>query len=341
MGNAFAPPPFKARLPWLTGDLQTIANRLVRSPPISPFDSTRIILPMPDGSGDTLLAALDTPTRDEGKPLLVLVHGLTGGEESGYMRSTAAHFLRQGHRVLRLNLRGAGPSRSVCRGQYYAGRSQDLRDVLQVMDPGLRSNGLIAVGYSLGGATLLKYLGEEGSAAPLLAAATISAPLDLSATCAHMLRPRNRLYHHYILSAMKREATDEGAALAESERRAIWSSRTVWEYDDRFIAPRHGFDGAEDYYRRNSAVRFLEGVRVPTLVLSAVDDPWIPIDSYRRFDWRSNAALTPLLPRGGGHVGFFGTDRSAKWNDIVLERFFAASVAQRSFASSFAASTAP
>ena len=152
--------------------------------------------------------------------------------------------------MLRLNLRGAGPSRSVCSQHYYAGRSQDLRTLLSVLPHELTRDGLVAVGYSLGGAMLLKYLGEEGGASPLAAAATVSAPIDLAVTCRHMMRPRNRIYHRYILDLMKVEATGEGAIVSAAERAAILGARTVWDYDDVFIAPRYGFASAEDYYER-------------------------------------------------------------------------------------------
>ena len=184
--------------------------------------------------------------------------------------------------MLRLNLRGAGPSRATCAGQNYAGRSQDFRALLDVLPAELAKDGVAAVGYSLGGAMLLKYLGEEGAAAPLVAAASVSAPIDLSATCRSMLRGRNIVYHRHLLGQMKEEATGVGAALSATERAAILGSRTIWDYDDVFIAPRHGFAGAEDYYERCKPLGFMAGIRIPTLVLAAMDDPWIPGGAVQR-----------------------------------------------------------
>ncbi|HKU98727.1 MAG TPA: alpha/beta fold hydrolase [Vineibacter sp.] len=316
--------PFRPRFPWLTGDLQTLANKLW--PPASPLgaaSSERLRLPMDDGSGDTLLAMLDRPSDDNGGPALILIHGLTGCESSAYMLNTARHFLALGHPVLRLNLRAAGPSRPLCGDIYYAGRTQDLRAVLRLLPADLMARGLVAVGFSLGGNMLLKYLGEEGSAAPLRAAVSVSAPVDLSATCQHMMRPRNWLYHRYIIAAMKDEATAPGARLTAGERAAIMSSRNVWDYDDRFIAPRHGFAGAEDYYDKNKAVRFMPAIRTPTVVIAAADDPWIPISIYRGFDWASNKALVPLLADGGGHVGFHAAGCTVPWHDQAIARLLA------------------
>jgi uncharacterized protein len=317
-------PPFRPRFPWWGGDLQTIANRLRGvSSSLAPHTSERLSFPLPDGTGDTLLASLDRPlTPRSGSPLTILIHGLTGSEDSLYIFSLARLLLDRGGRVLRLNLRGAGPSRSVCSQHYYAGRSQDFRALLSLLPDELTRDGLLAVGYSLGGAMLLKYLGEEGAASPLAAAATVSAPIDLAVTCRHMMRLRNRVYHHYILGLMKVEATGEGAVISAAERAAIMGARTVWDYDDVFIAPRYGFASAEDYYERCRPTRFLAGIRVPTLILDALDDPWIPGSLYRDYDWASNRSLTPILPDHGGHVGFHGTDSEQPWSDRAVLRFF-------------------
>ncbi|MBI3198253.1 MAG: alpha/beta fold hydrolase [Rhodospirillales bacterium] len=317
-------PPFRPRFPWWGGDLQTVANRLRRAATVLlPHGGERLRFPLADGTGDTLLAILHRPATPKPEaPLVLLIHGLTGSEDSQYMLSQARLLLDRGHRVLRLNLRGAGPSRAVCGGHYYAGRSQDFRALLALLPADLTRDGLVAVGYSLGGAMLLKYLGEEGASSPLVAAATVCAPIDLSVTCGHMMRRRNGIYHRYIIEQMKREATGEGASLSGAERAAILGSGSIWDYDEVFIAPRHGFVGAEDYYERCKPVRFMAGIRVPTLVLAAGDDPWIPAALYHRYDWAGNKALVPLLPESGGHVGFHGAGSDQPWSDGVIARFF-------------------
>jgi predicted alpha/beta-fold hydrolase len=318
-------PPFRARFPWLGADLQTLANRFLGKTSLAPHVSERMRFALQDGTGDTLLAMLERPAESKrGAPLVILIHGLTGAEESAYVLSATRHLLDRGHRVLRLNLRGAGPSRALCGGHYYAGRSQDFRSLLQVLPDELKRDGLAAVGYSLGGAMLLKYLGEEGAGAPLVAAATVCAPIDLALACARMMERRNVLYHSYVLGQMKREATGEGALLSASERSGIWGSRSIWDYDEVFIAPRHGFAGADDYYERCKPVRFLGGIRVPTLVLAAANDPWIPGAAYRDVDWAKNDALLPLVPEDGGHVGFHGQASDVPWSDLAVSRFISA-----------------
>jgi predicted alpha/beta-fold hydrolase len=318
-------PPFAPRFPWWGSDLQTLANHF--SPPpadLAPHASERLSFALRDGTGDTLLASLDRPAAPKAaRPLAIVVHGLTGAEDSAYILNIACHLLDGGHTVLRLNLRGAGPSRPVCGGHYYAGRSQDFRHLLELLPKDLTRDGIVAVGYSLGGAMLLKYLGEEGATTPLSAAASVSAPIDLAITCRSMMRPRNWLYHYHMLANMKVEATAEGAKLSAAERTAILGAHTVWQYDDVFITPRYGFGDAADYYERCKPLRFLPDIRIPTLVLASLDDPWIPGALYSGYDWRANKSLVPLLPSHGGHVGFHGAGDKRPWSDRVVARFFA------------------
>ncbi len=296
---------------------------------------------MRDGSGDRLAASLhrpiprlDPPGVTDGKPLVLLIHGLTGCEDSVYMRAGARHWLEHGHPVLRLNLRGAGPSRPLCRLQYHAGRGDDLRDALAALPDGIggagpRAAGMIAVGYSLGGNMLLKYLGEEGRAAPFLAACAISAPIDLAAATARIQARRNAFYHRYILSRLKAEtlaapgAADGAPGLEPGERRTIAAARSLRQFDDTVVAPRNGFAGVGDYYEQCKALRFLGGIAVPTLLIQALDDPWIPSAAYLEYDWRRNPNLTPLLPASGGHVGFHGRGHAAGWHDRAMAAFVA------------------
>jgi predicted alpha/beta-fold hydrolase len=317
-------PQFVPRAPWIGADLQTLRNYLRRpAVNLSDFPFERIELPMRDGSGDRLLGDLNRPEVPTDKPLAVLIHGLTGCSTGTYMLVSAQHLLRQGYPVLRLNLRGAGPARPLCRAQYHAGRSQDLRDALAALPAALTAWGVLAVGYSLGANMLLKYLGED--AGPIRAAAAISAPIDLAAASRRLSEPRNRIYHGWLLRRMQEEAL-AGEGLEPREREAVRSTRSVLDFDDRFVAPRNGFVGAVDYYARSSAIGFLPSIAVPTLVIHALDDPWIPGAMYQRLEWRANRHLLPLLSAQGGHVGFHGRGTRLPWHDRCLEIFLKGAV---------------
>ena len=311
-----------ARWPWIGADLQTLRNAL--APPrydLSAYRSERLMLPLADDTGDTLSGLLQHPVGPPG-PLAVLIHGLSGTEDSAYMLASAAALLTGGYRVLRLNLRGAGPSRPLCRLQYHAGRSGDLRNALAALDAALLRGGLFLVGYSLGGNMLLKFLAEHAADFPIRAAVTVSAPLDLAAASERIRAARNRVYHRHLLYHMKIEALGRGAALTAEEQQRVRTARTIFEFDDRFVGPRNGYTGADDYYANNSGARFLSAIRVPTLVVHALDDPWIPSAAYRRVAWASHPALVPLLSDGGGHVGFHGRGSEVPWHDRCVEIFF-------------------
>lgn len=307
---------FTARAPWWGGDLQTLRNFLLRvDPKLHLWTEQRLELPLENG--DRLLASVHAHERLGYKPLAVLIHGLTGCEDSIYIRATARSLLEADYPVLRLNLRGAGPTRSLCVESYHAGRTQDLRAALAEIGrqlPKAKSQPVILVGYSLGANMLLKFLGEGGSPWEIAAGVSVSAPIDLKATSACFLKPRNRVYHAYLLNRMKAETRDV-------EKSLLRSVRTTYAFDDRIVAPANGFVSAEDYYAQSSALPYLRQIAAPTLVIQAQDDPWIPAAPYLKFDWNGNLALRPLLPKSGGHVGFHGAGGQTPWHDRKILEF--------------------
>ena len=316
-------PPFRARWPWIGGDLQTL--RLFLRPPsvdLGPWPARRLWLAMPDG--DALPVELHAEAALGARPLILLIHGLTGCADSHYLRASARMWLDAGYPVARLNLRGSLPARPRCAGHYHAGRSADLADALAVLlrqVPAAVGAGIVPMGYSLGGNMLIKFLAEAGARFPVRAAGTVSAPLDLAATSARFLARRNTMYHAWLLRAMKREALRPPAQVSPAERAAILNARSVRDFDDGFVAPRHGFADAADYYARCSARRFLPEVPVPLLALHAQDDPWIPARAYDEAVWDTGRGQGAVLTVGGGHVGFHGAGRATAWHDRALYDF--------------------
>ena len=313
---------FKARAPWWGADLQTVRNSVIlKSSDLTDFESRRLHFPTPDG--DSLQGVLSYP-RDgtAARPLIILVHGLTGCEDSSYIRASARFFLDAGWPVLRTNMRGAGPSRATCANHYHGGRSEDLRATIRGLPDPMIAQGVVPMAYSLGANQMLKMLGEDiTQRAKVRAAIAVSAPIDLARSSRRFLALRNRPYHRWLLGRMKIETVAPGAAVNDQERRAIKSARTVYQFDDRFVGPRHGFTGADDYYARSSALGFLDDISVPTLLLHAADDPWIPSESYTAFDWTRNAMLRGIVASSGGHVGFHGRGHTAPWHDRCALHF--------------------
>ena len=139
------PPEFRARAPWWGADLQTVRNTVARRLGADRFElaGAALELPTTDGSGDLLVGVLNDGRVEERRPLAVLIHGLTGCQDSGYMVASARHLTRLGHPVLRLNLRGAGPSSETCRERYHAGRGRDIADALRALPPELTREGVV------------------------------------------------------------------------------------------------------------------------------------------------------------------------------------------------------
>jgi predicted alpha/beta-fold hydrolase len=315
-------PEFHPRAPWWGSDLQTLRNaiRERRDTELAAGDR-RLLLPLGDGTGDALTARLRLPGTKQHAPLVVLIHGLSGCEASPYMQLSASYWSTRGHPVLRLNLRGAGPSREHCRLQYHAGRSLDLRNALNALEGDLLAAGLVLVGYSLGGNMLLKFLAEYGGEFPVRAAASVSAPIDLAAASQRFLAPRNQIYHRHLLKAMKAECFGGTTVVSEHERERLAAARSIYEFDDYIVAPRNGYRDAEHYYHENHARRFLAEIEIPTLMIHALDDPWIPRTAYTDYPWQRNARLVPLLPRAGGHVGFHDRDDGSPWYNRCIGHF--------------------
>ncbi|SFK41033.1 YheT family hydrolase [Methylocapsa palsarum] len=308
-------PPFRQRAPWFGGDLQTLRNIICGGPPDLSGGERRLLQV---SAGDRLAARLDRPAGvAAARPLVVLAHGLAGSETSNYVVQSARHLVAEGWPVLRLNLRGAGPSRATSAGHYHAGRTADLSQALRGLPDDLTRRGIVLLGHSLGGNLVLKFMGEGGHGLPVLAAISVSAPIDLAATAARMMAPRNVFYQRYVLAAMKRDALAPGAVLSADERIAIVSARSVFEFDDCFIAPRFGFKDALDYYESNSARRFLAAIERPVLILHALDDPWIPAGCYTAVDWPRLPMIEALLSPHGGHLGFHSRGGRVPWHDRV------------------------
>lgn len=312
---------FRERAPWWGGDLQTLRNQLmVRHKPL-PSQSSTLEFPTSDGSGDRLVGTLEIPATAVVKsPLVVLIHGLTGCEDSTYVRESARFHLTRGRSVLRLNLRGAGPSRRVADGYYHAGCSSDVRDVLNALNDARACNGVFLVGFSLGGNILLNLLGGLGQRHRVIGAATVSAPIEPLEACRRIMAPRNALYHRWLLRRMKRDVLSS-SKLSRRERRAIENAKDVYEFDERWVAPRNGFRDARDYYERTAGARRLSFIAIPTLMLHAWNDPWIPAQPYLFAKTSAPPQVEIALARSGGHVGFHVHRCADTWHDRMIDEF--------------------
>lgn len=241
---------------------------------------------------------------DGAAPLVVVFHGLEGSSRSHYALALMAEVARRGGRGVVVHFRGCGGEPNRLARAYHSGDSEEIDWILRRLRP--RASRLYAVGFSLGGNALLKWLGESGASARavLERAAAVSAPVDLSAAAAALDRGLNRLYVRHFLASMKQKAL---AKLASDPGRfdgaRLRAARTLREFDELFTAPLHGFRDAQDYWMRASSKPWLPRIAVPTLVLNARNDPFLPPAALPARSEVSEAVVLEQ-PEEGGHAGF-------------------------------------
>jgi predicted alpha/beta-fold hydrolase len=272
----------------------------------------REIVATPDGD-DLVLDHVDGPT---GAPRVLLLHGLEGSSHSVYMQGLADLIARVGWQATALNFRSCARdplrlSRTVPNRQprlYHSGDTGDLDFVVRTLAAREPSGTLYAVGVSLGGNVLLKWLGEKGALSRIEAAVTISVPYDLASSARHMEAGAGRLYAARFIKSLKAKALDLRRRFPEIARlldvKAIKAARTFHAFDDAVTAPLHGFGSAATYYRRSSSIRFLEAIEVPVLCLGAADDPFLPAVVIDRAHRRASEDVQFVTNPWGGHVGF-------------------------------------
>jgi predicted alpha/beta-fold hydrolase len=243
---------------------------------------------------------------EAGAPLLVLFHGLEGSSASHYTTAFAREAAALGWRYAVAHFRGCSGEPNRLGRAYHSGDSEELAWMLARFNALAGRSPLFAVGISLGGNALLKWLGEAGAAAHdvVAAAAAVSAPLDLRLSGDALARGFNRVYTRMFLKTMKRKSEAKLAAhpgLFDAQR--MRAARNLRQFDDAVTAPLHGFRDVDDYWTRASARPWLACIAVPTLLLNALEDPFVPPEALPDPDMLP-ACVTAEFPPRGGHVGF-------------------------------------
>lgn len=243
-------------------------------------------------------------------PTLLLLHGLEGSSDSGYMLGTADKAFQAGFNVLRVNQRNCGGTEELTPTLYNSGLSCDMRAVVGEL---IERDGLpevFAVGFSMGGNLVLKMAGEWRESAPreLRAVIGICPSCDLGACADAIGELRNRIYERHFVRRLKRRMIDKAKLFPEKyPLNGLAKIRSVREFDDAITAKFCGFRDADDYYTRSSALSLLAEIRVPTLILAAQDDPMIPFRSLDAERLAANPRITVEAPRYGGHCAFIAT----------------------------------
>jgi uncharacterized protein len=311
---------FRDRAPWWGGDLQTVRNFLMPDVGKLLGKSTQLIFATSDGSSDQLMATLDEPIVPENSPLIILIHGLSGSEESSYVKASAAFHLKRGRCVLRLNLRGAGPSWQTCKRHYHGGHVIDIFDALSGLKDHITGEGVFLIGYSLGGNILVNFLAVHKNL-PILGAVSVSASIDPAGSANRLMAPRNALYQAWLLNHMKKESLERVSHLNEESQQVIKSARSIYDFDDKFTAPQNGFKDAPDYYHQTNGARNVKNITIPLIMIHARNDPWIPYAPYEKLMECSPDNIKVLLTNSGGHVGFHDRASRETWHDRIADEF--------------------
>jgi predicted alpha/beta-fold hydrolase len=239
--------------------------------------------------------------------LVIVLHGLEGSARSGYALEAYRQLAARGMPAVGLNFRSCSGELNRAPRLYHSGETEDLRFVVEMVRARYPDVALGAVGFSLGGNVLLKYLAEAAAAGrtPLAAAAAVSVPFDLAAGADHTERGLTRLYVYRLLRSLRHKVRARAAELCDRlDVPAALAARTFRTFDDAATAPLHGFRNADDYYARSSSGPRIPEIRTPTLLVHAADDPFLPAGAIPRAAVAANRWLCAHFTDRGGHVGF-------------------------------------
>jgi predicted alpha/beta-fold hydrolase len=240
-------------------------------------------------------------------PTLLLLHGLEGSSLAHYICGISDKAWAAGWNVVRLNQRNCGDTEHLSRGLYHSGLTHDPLFVMREL---IELDGLPALaiaGYSLGGNLTLKLAGDLGDAAPpeLKAVCAVSPTMDLSGCVDALERRSNRLYEWNFVRNLRGRMKRKSAAWPDTyDLTPLRRVRTVRQFDEAYTAPHHGFRDAADYYHRASAMRVIHQIRVPALILTAEDDPFVPSDPFRDAAVTANPNITVVITPSGGHCAY-------------------------------------
>jgi len=273
------------------------------------------------GDGDFL--DMDWSRRGRGR-LAILLHGLEGCTDNGYMRGMASALNAAGWDALGWNFRGCGEELNRIPRFYHSGETGDLAAVIRHASATYSSIAL--VGFSLGGNVVLKYLGEAEPHATVVAGVAISTPVDLASSALSLdQRVANRIYLRRFLNTLILKVEAKAARFPDHfDVSGIRKIRGFQEFDDRYTARLHGFRDADDYWEQSSSRQFISGIRVPALLVNAKDDPFLTPESFPFEEAEKNDCFSFEVPDSGGHVGFVDLANGLQpWHERRTAQFLA------------------
>lgn len=278
--------------------VQTLWPFLFRTSHYPPFTGER--LELPDGDFVDLVWSESKVNQ----PLVVILHGLEGSYRSHYVPGLMNQLQHAGFRCVVMHFRGCSGEPNRMDRAYHSGDTEDLAYLVQTLKKREPHTPIFAVGISLGGNVLLKWLGQTGSSNPLVAAVAISVPFQLEISADTLNTGIARIYQYYLLrSLVKNLITKFAGRTSPIDLQHLARIKTLREFDDAVTAPLHGFDNAAHYYALSSSRQYLNAIARPTLIIHAQDDPFMTPQAIPRADELSPSTVLELS-KNGGHVGF-------------------------------------
>ncbi len=310
---------------WLNNaHVQTLYPALFRKTARPPVMRERLITP----DGDFL--DVDFCGTTENSPLIILLHGLTGSSQSSYIKGLQWLFLKHGWRSVALNFRGCSGEYNRLARCYHSGETEDIEFLYQTLKQREPNTPMAAIGFSLGGNVLLKWLGEQQHI-ELFAAVAVSVPLLLNICATKLDNGFSKLYRANLLRELKiymlkkhQQLKQQGAIQEADKIKALGDLSTInsfWQYDNQVVAPLHGFKNVHDYYQKSSSRQFLKHIKIPTLIIQSADDPFMTKDVLPQSNELSNTVELEIT-KSGGHVGFVSGIIPFKANYWLEQRIF-------------------
>jgi len=259
------------------------------------------------------------------KKVAVLIHGLEGSSQSKYILACARNFNNHGIDVIVFNLRGCSGQPNMRFESYHSGETKDLDFIIRYVLQNYNYTAIALVGFSLGGNMLLKYLGEQGSnALPLLKCAiAVSPPVDLRGSSVELAKKHNVLYMNRFLKTLVKKALEKSTKYPERNlnQETIQRAQNFYDFDSCFTAPSFGFQSAEDYWEKASALKWLSSIQLPTYFITAKDDPFLPDSCYPVAIAKDNPFLFLEVTEKGGHIGFIQSFHKKDWLEKKMTNF--------------------
>ncbi len=264
---------------------------------------------------------LDWLARENDK-LVVISHGLEGNSERHYAKGMATYFHNHGWDAVAWNCRGCSGEMNRLPKFYHHGATEDLAAVIEHAQK--KYSHIVLIGFSMGGSLTLKYLGErKGVVNPAIKSATVfSVPCDLGSSARELDKPNKKFYLNRFLKKLEKKIHTKSLLFPElitaSDFHQIKSFR---EFDNRYTAPLHGFKDADDFYEQASSKPFISSIQIPTLIVNAINDPFLPPECYPIEIAKSHAHVYLETPERGGHVGFTLGGKNENWMEVRAFEF--------------------